>query len=81
MSLPTGFMSWNRAMRGAYLKGLRARLAEEPCSPPYRDARTASGRLTWSRAFSAAWCDGWRDADKDPRDALITAAHSKGLLK
>lgn len=66
MKLPPNFEQWNPAMRGAYMKGGRARQAGEPIGAcPYEDKRNVHGRLTWSRAFSSAWCDGWRDADKD----------------
>lgn len=52
-------------MRGAYLKGRRAFERGEPITAcPYRDRRTWSGRLTWSRAFITAWKDGWRDGEK-----------------
>lgn len=60
--LPPSFGSWNRAMRGAYLKGRRAHaegLGREAC--PYFDKRNASGRLTWTRAFARAWEDGFND--------------------
>ena len=71
--------TWNRAMRGAYLKGLHARLNDQPITDcPYRDIRKPSGKLSWSRAFQNAWRDGWEDADRDQEQALITAAHSKG---
>ena len=69
----------NRALRGAYLKGLRARLAGEPCVDPYQDKRKWDGRLTWSRAFSSAWRDGWQDADRDREQALITAQYSRSM--
>lgn len=68
----------NRAMVGAYLKGLHAALSGEPADAcPYRDIRKPSGRLTWSRAFRTAWRDGWEHATKDREDALITAAYTR----
>jgi hypothetical protein len=61
-NLPRGFETWNPAMRGAYLKGRRARRDDDPIDAcPYRDIRNARGTLTWSRAFERAWVDGWRD--------------------
>ena len=62
MNLPDGFSNWNRAMKGAYLKGCAAAekgLPETAC--PYVDKRKDCGRLTWSRAFMAAWHDGWNE--------------------
>lgn len=60
-SLPEDAHRWNRALRGAYLKGQRAQLEGEPKSAcPYADHRTLRGRLTWSRAYEKAWSDGWR---------------------
>jgi len=56
--------STSRAFRGAYYKGLRARMDGEPKSAcPYEDKRKPSGRLSWSRAFIRAWNDGWDDAN------------------
>ena len=69
MNLPRNFESWNPAMRGAYLKGAKAAENRQPLSAcPYKDKRKACGRLTWSRAFQAAWRDGWNDwkAQQDP---------------
>lgn len=48
------------ALRGAYRKGYEIGVAGfglEAC--PYEDKRTSNGRLTWSRAFQAAWRNGW----------------------
>jgi len=62
MIKPRGFERWNRAMQGAYRKGYEAARdgrSIEAC--PYKDKRKGCGRLTWSRAFTAAWRDGWRD--------------------
>ena len=59
---PRGFDTWNRSMRGAYLKGwiaAEAGLGIERC--PYDDKRKPSGRLSWSRAYQNAWRDGWED--------------------
>lgn len=81
MSLPAGFMRWNRALRGSFLRGMQARLAGEPCVDPYEDKRKWDGRLTWSRAFSAAWRDGWQYADQHRDDALITQIYARGRKK
>lgn len=63
IALPRDFERWNPALRGAYLKGVRAAQAGETLDAcPYRDRRNDSGRLTWSRSFIRAWEDGWRDA-------------------
>jgi ribosome modulation factor len=60
---PHRFHQWNRAHRGAYKKGVAAFAAGSALdSCPYGDFRKGDGRLTWSRAFQAAWRDGWRDA-------------------
>ena len=69
MKLPDGFERWNPAMRGAYLKGAKAAESGQSLfTCPYQDKRNNSGRLTWSRAFQAAWWDGWNDykAQQDP---------------
>jgi hypothetical protein len=59
--LPPGFLRWNRALRGAFLKGLHAFKAGEPRSAcPYEDIRKPSGSLSWSRSFQRAWLDGWQ---------------------
>lgn len=74
MKLPTNFQQWNRAMRGAYLKGYRAFEAGDPeASCPYEDKRKESGRLTWSRAFQSAWSDGYRDAKNEKKTKGFTA--------
>lgn len=47
-------------MRGAWRKGFDAAVAGLSLSVcPYGDKRKSCGRLTWSRAFIAAWRDGW----------------------
>jgi hypothetical protein len=69
MAVQTVFDGWNRAHKGAYLKGVAARKAGEPISAcPYDDTRKGGGsrgQLSWSRSFITAWRDGWRDADKE----------------
>ena len=63
---PDGFEKWNRAMQGAFRKGYTAnKEGKSPQDCPYKDKRNDSGRLTWSRAFIAAWDDGWMWADKE----------------
>lgn len=62
---PENINLWNRSMRGAYRKGVRAAQDGQPVDAcPYEDKRKASGRLTWSRAYQAAWIDGWNDAKR-----------------
>lgn len=71
MKMPDGFEKWNPALRGAYRKGVKASAQGIPLSAcPYQDKRKPGGQLTWSRAFIAAWCDGWTDfkAQQDPVD-------------
>lgn len=65
IDLPYGIERWNRAMRGAYLKGRRARYCGEgiDCNP-YQDKRKYGGQITWSRSFLICWRDGWRDMNK-----------------
>lgn len=53
---------WRRsALDGAFAKGFEAARSGAPRKAPYRDTRKADGRITWSRAFRTAWCDGWDD--------------------
>lgn len=69
----------NKALRGAWLKGLHAALVGDPIDAcPYEDKRKSDGKLTFSRAFRNAWRDGWNEATNDREQALITAkyAHS-----
>lgn len=76
MSAPN-MENWNRAHRGAYLKGLHAGLSGEAITAcPYADTRKPSGRLSWSRSFMRAWQAGWEHAHADRKDALITAAYT-----
>lgn len=51
----------NRAILGAYKKGIKARadgLPESAC--PYDDKRNWQNKITWSRTFVKAWVNGWR---------------------
>lgn len=76
MSLPRGFMQWNLALRGAFVKGATCALeggTRDAC--PYADRRKAGGQLTWSRAFIRAWQDGYDYAEVDPEDARITVRY------
>jgi ribosome modulation factor len=80
MPLPSNFLRWNRALRGAFLKGAAAHLAGENLGAcPYDDKRKPSGRLSWSRAFRNAWRDGWEYARADRADALITLAYMQRI--
>lgn len=61
---PGHYDNWNRAHRGAFMKGYRAFIAgEEITNCPYLDKRKDGNKLTWSRSFDAAWRDGWRWAN------------------
>jgi len=61
--LPEDAERWNRAMRGAFKKGMTAYLTgQSDTACPYRDRRNFDGRLTWSRAFRKAWQDGYQYA-------------------
>ena len=60
MSMPRDFEKWNPAMRGALIKGMKARESGiDRGSCPYIDKRKDCGRLTWARAFILSWQDGW----------------------
>lgn len=61
MNLPHDSYRWNRAILGAFKKGIVAHQqgqSIEAC--PYGDLRNLKGRLSWSRSFINAWRDGWR---------------------
>ncbi len=61
MELPTDIHRWNRAMAGAFKKGLAAHQNGQSITDcPYEDIRKNNGRLSWSRAFIRAWADGWQ---------------------
>lgn len=65
MNLPSDSYRWNKAILGAFKKGILAYQSGQPIDAcPYGDKRTASGRLSWSRSFMWAWRDGWRWAAK-----------------
>jgi ribosome modulation factor len=67
---------------GAYLKGINAGIAGEPLDAcPYEDKRKWDGRLTWSRAFRTAWCDGWKHATTNREQALITLQYAQHARK
>lgn len=57
---PRGFYRWNRALQGAYLRGRQDTKRRNPLCP-YPDRRGHNGKLTWSRAFRAAWDQGYSD--------------------
>ncbi|WP_363928370.1 Rmf/CrpP family protein [Thiobacillus sp.] len=62
MSQETTIVSRRSPLEGARRKGADAANAGLPASAcPYRDKRTLSGRLSWSRAFRNAWLQGHRD--------------------
>ncbi len=55
----------NPAFAAAYDKGAAAYDEGRPLDAcPYRDHRTDRGHITFSRAFRAAWRDGWRDRER-----------------
>jgi len=63
--LPSDSCRWNKAMLGAFQKGIAAHQAGLPIeSCPYEDLRKSDGRLSWSRSFITAWVDGWRHSAK-----------------
>jgi len=65
VNLPPDSYRWNKAILGSFKKGINARLNGEPIEAcPYGDKRKPDGRLSWSRSFISAWCDGWRWADR-----------------
>ena len=68
-------------MRGAYRKGYEAAAAGKTAGAcPYEDKRKDCGRLTWSRAFRAAWHDGWDAARQaDPLSAYYADRANSGL--
>ena len=80
--LPNNFGNWNRAMRGAFVKGIIA--AQEGRSIndcPYQDKRKPSGKLSWSRAFIRAWEDGFQYATNDLLDAQVTMQYVTSFKK
>jgi len=82
ISFPRDFAKWNRAYRGAYMKGVHAALEGHAFSEcPYVDIRKPSGKLSWSRAFIRAWQDGWQYADSDRESAKTTAQFSGSFNK
>jgi hypothetical protein len=61
MNLPHDGYRWNKAILGAFRKGIAAHQRGQSLeSCPYDDKRKPDGRLSWSRSFIAAWRDGWR---------------------
>ncbi|WP_367171471.1 Rmf/CrpP family protein [uncultured Thiobacillus sp.] len=62
MIQPTAIVNRRSPLEGARRKGAEAAHAGLPVSAcPYRDKRTLSGRLSWSRSFRNAWLEGHRD--------------------
>ncbi len=60
MELPWDFHRWNRAMAGAFKKGMAAHQNGQSITDcPYEDKRKWDGRLSWSRAFVKAWENSW----------------------
>ena len=72
--LPRGIELWNRAHRGAYMKGRCAALEGKSLNDcPYEDLRKPSGKLSWSRSFITAWRDGF----KDMKEIISDRAHGE----
>jgi len=66
LNRPRGFFSWNRSLQGAFMRGERdQRDGAEIVDCPYADKRKKDGRLTWSRAYRAAWRDGFQHAESE----------------
>ena len=53
-----------RAFRGAFAKGVQARMdGESKMANPYPDHRALyNNSATWSRAFGRYWAEGWEAA-------------------
>lgn len=68
----------NRAIQGAYNKGVAARAAGKPeTSNPYDDHRTHTGSVTFSRAFLRAWAAGWKQAN--PQSSTVGRMREGGV--
>lgn len=75
---PSHYDNWNRAHRGAFMKGYRAFINGEAITEsPYNDKRKDSGGLTWSRSFHTAWVDGWRWAEKEDKSKIQVSAFGR----
>ena len=60
MEYPSDMPRWNRALAGAFRKGMAAHQNGQSITDcPYGDHRKPDGRLSWSRSFQNAWRDGW----------------------
>jgi hypothetical protein len=64
----------NKAFRGVYLNGRKARFWGFKRLCPYKDLRTFSGQAahkkqTFSRGFIAAWLRGYDDETREPSSA------------
>lgn len=61
MALPPNFEKWAPGFRKAWFDGNRTALAPSAtlADCPYEDKRNTGGRITWSRAYIRAWCDGF----------------------
>lgn len=71
--------SGNRALRGAFRKGIIAALNGQPESDCPVGKRKGDGRLAWSRAFETAWRDGWKYATAEREQAVITLMYWKKI--
>lgn len=57
----------NRALRGAFLKGVRAAMEGKPRKSSYYDHRTVAGYVTFSRAFNRWWLNGYDSTRKEKK--------------
>ncbi len=73
MNLRPDSYRWNRAIRGAFQKGITAHQSGQPIGAcPYGDVRKPDGRMSWSRSFIAAWREGGAGPPKgEPSDACF----------
>ena len=64
----------NRAFQSAFRRGIRDRLAGQPCQRnPYPDHGTFyHNGVTFSRAFRRYWTDGWEAAERYLQDTRET---------
>ena len=61
---------WIYVYEKGFLAGVKARedgLPKLPRPCPYEDKRKLNNKLTWSRSFITAWCDGWDTGYDNPK--------------
>ena len=70
LPLPHDSYRWNKAILGAFKKGMLAQQSGLPVTAcPYRP--------TWTNRFVFAWSDGWRWAEKKTGVSAIAGEDSK----